>query len=327
MANSGDDTNGSQFFITDSSPRHLDFNHTVFGQLVRGQEALDSIMNVAVSGTTPTSPVTISDVRIVRNKRDAVLNVRVKGALSEAARVIVRASDGTALDTEKFSVTTTAETSNAAPFLNPIEDAATPRGRAVRLPVTVFDLEGDPTTLDLFFPNAQNPALNGVTTPDLANKVSLTYENGILTATPVGNFRGTVVVDLRVADNRHSDNPQTPFSNEQFNDGEVFRIAVGDKAIRAAGLSATVAANDKTKWLKVASFTDIDRAGTAGEYTAEILWGDGTRSTGSVISVGKGRFEVLGRHDYDETGSYMTTVRIVGTKGARDETHGTVTVG
>ena len=35
MAKSGDDTNGSQFFVTDSSPRHLDFNHTIFGQLVR----------------------------------------------------------------------------------------------------------------------------------------------------------------------------------------------------------------------------------------------------------------------------------------------------
>ena len=41
MANSGKDTNGSQFFVTIGPQRHLDFNHTIFGQLVRGRDVLD----------------------------------------------------------------------------------------------------------------------------------------------------------------------------------------------------------------------------------------------------------------------------------------------
>ena len=46
MANSGKNTNGSQFFITFKALNHLDFKHTVFGKLVKGFDALDKIETV-----------------------------------------------------------------------------------------------------------------------------------------------------------------------------------------------------------------------------------------------------------------------------------------
>ena len=74
MANSGPDTNGSQFFIclADLSQR-LPRNYTIFGQIDQGLETLDALAAVGLTQnpatgerSKPTEPVIVESIRVQR---------------------------------------------------------------------------------------------------------------------------------------------------------------------------------------------------------------------------------------------------------------------
>ena len=102
MANSGKDTNGSQFFVTLGPQRALDFNHTIFGQLVRGLDVAQAIANVPTdSNDTPTTPVVITGAADRpghdRHRPDA----QPAGATAGSSTITVTADDGTGADDDR----------------------------------------------------------------------------------------------------------------------------------------------------------------------------------------------------------------------------------
>jgi cyclophilin family peptidyl-prolyl cis-trans isomerase len=324
MANAGKDTNGSQFFVTIGTQRALDFNHAIFGQLVKGFDVLNAIQSVPVDANSkPTTPVVISNARIVQDASDAVFTLKNTGTTAETAMVTVTATSSTGgTSTSQFQVNVVAESTdpstslpfNDPPILGPVSNAAAPAAAPFVFNLSSTDLENDAPVFEAL---VQSPA-SGVTA---------TVSGTQVTVNP-GSFTGPVKLLVGVKDTgattRNEPN-SSPF------DTQLMTIAFGDQALTAGATQPPLSATEGTaaSAVPVATFTDADLTAVPADYTVVINWGDGTGldTTSGAVTGTAGSFTVTGTHTFKEAGTIPVKVTITDVHaGASDKGGALLTV-
>ena len=71
-----------------------------------------------------------------------------------------------------------------------------------------------------------------------------------------------------------------------------------------------IGASHSVSNVQIATFTDSSISDAAGEFTAQVDWGDGNTSSGTIQELSPGLFEVLGSHTYAAAGWYTIKVEI-----------------
>lgn len=146
FAKAGDDTNNSQFFITAGPTRHLDFNHSVFGQLVEGEAVRDAINKTATGANDrPTNQVVMRQVTVFNDTENAMVLLKPTGTGTGTANITVTVSDGNGNETSRtFVATVVADSFNGGPFLDDIPVLQAVSGVPMTYTLTSKDQEGDP---------------------------------------------------------------------------------------------------------------------------------------------------------------------------------------
>jgi cyclophilin family peptidyl-prolyl cis-trans isomerase len=222
MAKTTDDTNNSQFFITEGAQRHLDFNHTVFGQLVEGETVRESISAVAVNNSgKPLSNVTIESAEVFTDNENGVVMLNAAAGATGSAMITVQVSDGRGgTATRQFTVNVQPDTINGAPFLADIPAIQTELNTPTSFQLVGRDVEGDPvffldeealSSRGLFLPVASHPDMD----------YSVNPTTGMVTVTPRNGLRGTFSITVAAAASLNNLNANSPI------DYQVVRVTVG----------------------------------------------------------------------------------------------------
>ena len=105
---------------------------------------------------------------------------------------------------------------------------------------------------------------------------------------------------------------------------------VADAALTAAGVTLSTTPGQPLALgnapVTVATFTDVNAAAPASDFTASIDWGDGTETEGDVVGTSPGQFAVQGTHVYANAGGYPVQVTIDDEGGSSASATSTVNV-
>jgi cyclophilin family peptidyl-prolyl cis-trans isomerase len=218
LANTGAaSSNDSQFFITSGLNIGLNGNYTIFGQLVAGQSILTDLTNVAVTsgGTTPVSPVKITQASLSTTSPYGVLHINAANASSGVQTNVTVTATDTVNNTQTsqtfpvLAVSSSAFTSatTTPPTLNTV---ATPVNTAANT-ATTFQLSAtNPTGGSLSYTVDGGLSAGAFTT--VQNATATVSSTGLVTVTPNTGYTGPINLVVGVTDgtDRTGSSPSDP---------------------------------------------------------------------------------------------------------------------
>jgi cyclophilin family peptidyl-prolyl cis-trans isomerase len=311
------DTNGSQFFITDGQPRHLDFKHNIFGQLVRGWELLPKLRATKTSSSRPVAVLKITSASVVANERDAVLVLSARG-IGTSEITVVATDPGGARATRRFIVEAVPDEANSNPFFRRMEPMTTAKDTP-----SVFALEAVDLEFDYLDMQHSLLPLNASTGP---RGTLLTQAGRVVQMQPNQGYAGLISMGFSLR--------QYSVSAGGFNqvsDNTNALIAAGDRAGHGEPVTVVGEPASALDNVVVAKLHDLDLSGAPANFAVRINWGDGLPiTTGTALrdssQPGRNVYAATGTHTYAQPGVYPVVVEFLGNHGARTRVRSTAVI-
>jgi cyclophilin family peptidyl-prolyl cis-trans isomerase len=191
MAKSLDDTNDSQFFITEGAQRHLDSQHTVFGLLTTGESVREAISEIAVTNSVPDAAVIVNSANVFTDIENGVLMLSAPEGVTGSATITVIVADPDGNQSQQtFDVTIQADPQNNQPFLADIPAVRTLADTPTEIQLTRIDLENNAAT----FLDEDLLGINGLFVPEVSHTdlvYTISGTTGTVSVTPTNGLTGT----------------------------------------------------------------------------------------------------------------------------------------
>ena len=151
MANAGANTNGSQFFITTAPTPHLNYRHTIFGEVLEGQENVENIQlrdpeTATEPGEALNAIVIVTDPAAVESDYDVLPPATQEEVVAAIEDFLAQVPPQIALDEEVSGLFTTEETISSVPdeFESDFSTFAETYGHQYRYSARLLNAECDP---------------------------------------------------------------------------------------------------------------------------------------------------------------------------------------